>query len=253
MNNVRTAIAALALATVFFGGMAPRAFAQDDPSDKKVTLMLTDADVREAIRMLFKGMNISYEIAADVNGTVTVEYNNVPFTTALRGILGQVNATYKIEMGIYRIMLKEEPNRINPTEDTTTAPTQKKEIRRIRIKHADPMYIYYMLIGGLNFGMQPEMSVLYGGGYGGYGGGGYGGYGGGGYGGYGGYGYGGYGGYGGGGYGGYGGGGYGGYGGYGGSRGGRGGGRGGSYGGSYGGNRGGSYGGGFGRGNRGGY
>ena len=218
MNNVRTAIAALALATVFFGGMAPRAFAQDDPSDKKVTLMLTDADVREAIRMLFKGMNISYEIAADVNGTVTVEYNNVPFTTALRGILGQVNATYKIEMGIYRIMLKEEPNRINPTEDTTTAPTQKKEIRRIRIKHADPMYIYYMLIGGLNFGMQPEMSVLYGGGYGGYGGGGYGGYGG-----------------------------------YGGSRGGRGGGRGGSYGGSYGGNRGGSYGGGFGRGNRGGY
>jgi hypothetical protein len=50
-------------------------------------------------------------------------------------------------------------------------PKPTKEIRRIEIKHADPMYIYYMLLGGFNFGMQPEMSVLIrGGGYGNTGG-----------------------------------------------------------------------------------
>lgn len=181
MNNVRTAIAALALATVFVGGLAPKAFAQDDPSDSKITIQLTDADVREAIRMLFKGLNVSYEIAQDVQGTVTVDYNNVAFATALRGILNQVKATYKIETGIYKIMLREESNPVDTGTETTTTPERKKEIRRIQIKHADPMYIYYMLVGGLNFGMSPEMSVMYGGnsgygnsGNGGYGNGGYG-------------------------------------------------------------------------------
>lgn len=168
MNNVRTAIAAMALATVFVGGLAPRAFAQDDPSDSKITIQLTDADVREAIKMLFKGLNVSYEIASDVQGTVTVDYSSVPFATALRGILSQVKATYKIEAGIYKIMLREEPTTTEATTPEAT-PERKKEIRRIQIKHADPMYIYMMLIGGLNFGTSPEMSLAWGNNNGGYG------------------------------------------------------------------------------------
>lgn len=72
--------------------------------DKVFSLELTDTDVREALRELFREGGTSYTIAPDVQGSITVALKNVTFETALQNILKQVNATYRIEGGVYIII-----------------------------------------------------------------------------------------------------------------------------------------------------
>lgn len=227
MKNKWKVIVASVLVGATLVGAPLKAVAQADPRDKIIpSLELNEADVRDALRIIFKTVGVSYSISADVIGTITVNLKDVPFETALRNVLGQVNATYRVEGGIYTIILK--PTEVAPgTTETDTGPAVKADNppRRIKIRSADPQLIILLLQGSFNVQMAPEMSTnIGGGGYGGgFGGGGYGGgfgggglggggFGGGGYGGFGGGGFGG-GGLGGGGFGGFGGGGYGGFGG----------------------------------------
>jgi hypothetical protein len=163
------------------GGLSRTASAQEDISQKQIpSLELEQADVREALRALFKNVNVSYSIAPEVQGPVTVALKNVTFELALQNILRQVDATYRVEGGVYEIIKKAEqagPNINNPT----TAPTTSTLItRRIKIMHADPAFIAMMI--GKKGGSQvytsaPESSTLNktqsggGGGMGGMGGG----------------------------------------------------------------------------------
>lgn len=167
MNRFRMWVAVAVLGAVCVGGFAPKAYAQDDPRDKKITLQLNDADVRDALRMMFKGLGVSYQISQEVQGTITVDFKDIPFETALKGILDQVNATYRVETGIYQVIPREKFTGPENPETTGPAPTAKKVVRRIRVLHADPYYILYMLTG--QGAQYPEISTVNLSGNGGYG------------------------------------------------------------------------------------
>src|SRR5579859_6133493 len=86
------------VATLTLGGLPARSLAQDGPGNKDVpSLEFNQADVREALRALFKNVGVSYSIAPEVQGTITCDLKHVPFETALQNILSQVDATYRIE------------------------------------------------------------------------------------------------------------------------------------------------------------
>ncbi|MGV3614361.1 MAG: hypothetical protein ACO1SV_03405 [Fimbriimonas sp.] len=62
------------------------------------------ADVRHALRQLFRNQGVSYTVAPDVQGTVTLSLTNVTFETALTNLTRQVDATYRIEGGVILIV-----------------------------------------------------------------------------------------------------------------------------------------------------
>ena len=197
-KNLTYLISAVLMAGLF--AFAPvKASAQDIGGQIIPSLELDAADVREALKILFRSVNVSYSIAPDVQGTITVSLKNVPFETALRNILNQVEATYRVEGGVYQI-IKREINTPNPTGPETGAPPPvSNPVRRLKIRSADPQFIMLMLSGTQSTGIAPEMSTVFnsrGFGGGGFGGGGMGGggFGGGGFGGGGGWGGGGFGG-----------------------------------------------------------
>ena len=183
-----------ALGVLMLAGIPSAAFAQNDVSGKNISsLDYESADVREALRALFKNVGVSYTIASDVQGLVTVHLRNVPFETALQQITRQVDATYRIEGGVYQIVKREDqnPNVVVGGNDQVI-PASNKVRRQIRIRFADPQFIALLLgpdKGSQDFSLAPEVSTvrntpqsqgLGGGGGGGFGGGGGGGFGGGG-------------------------------------------------------------------------
>jgi type II secretory pathway component GspD/PulD (secretin) len=147
---------------------------ETNPSTQIVPdLELESADVRDALKILFKNVGASYTVASEVQGSVTVHLKDVPFETALNAILKQVDATFGVEAGVYTIKKKEvdtAPVISTQDVDTNTQLTPKKRLYRIKIMHADPELILMLLRGGLNFQNGPEISALSGGGAGGIGG-----------------------------------------------------------------------------------
>ena len=143
-----------------------------DLRDRTVpSLELQDADVRDALRLLFESVGVTnYTIASDVQGRITVKLTNVAFETALRNILDQVGATWSIEAGIYQIKKREEPPAPSTGPTTPETPQATNVIRKIQIQHADPYLIAMLLSGNQDFAAQPEYSTLSGG-FGGMGGG----------------------------------------------------------------------------------
>jgi hypothetical protein len=138
-----------------------KAMAQNDPGTQIIPSMeLQQADVRDALRALFRNVNVNYSIAPEVQGTVTVNLKNVLFETALRYILGQVDATYRIESGVYQIVRKEAGPGPNPTGGeggTVVLPTNKVR-KRIYIRSADPAFILRMIRGSIQTNLTPEIS-----------------------------------------------------------------------------------------------
>ncbi len=182
--KTQTKIIMSALVGLALVGAAPTASAQNDPREQIIpSIELQDAPVRDALRILFKNVGVSYSIAPDVQGTVTASLKNVPFETALRNLLSQVDATYRLEGPIYTIIKKEIDTGGGSTPQTTESlPTTgtQKNFYRIKINSADPQFIYLLLKGEMGFGSGPEISTLQGGGssgggQGGFGGGGFGG------------------------------------------------------------------------------
>jgi len=88
----------LGVLAVFLIGFLPVSARAQSVSDTIVpSLELEQADIRDALKLLFKNVGASYTVAPEVQGTVTVNLHNVPFETALRSLLGQVDATYRVE------------------------------------------------------------------------------------------------------------------------------------------------------------
>lgn len=167
--------------------------AQSEPRDKILpSVELEDADVRDALKLIFNQAQGSYTVSQQVAGTVTVSLKDVPFETALRNILNQVDATWRYEAGIYVIIPK--PTGNDPTvpdvpTNVTNTTTESFPVR-IRIRHADPEMIFQLISQNFttNAFLEPEMSSFprrgfgggnggggFGGGNGGFGGGGFGG------------------------------------------------------------------------------
>lgn len=149
-----------ALATSLLCGTSITTYAQDDPSQKMVKLEFQEADVREVIRALFKPLNVSYSIDADIQGTVTLNLINVTFETALQNITRQVNATYRVEAGVYRIIRREEPGVYKEEPSDVVVKKDSKPVRRIKIRSADPMFVAYLLSGKQDYNAHPEMSTI---------------------------------------------------------------------------------------------
>ncbi|MGI8922661.1 MAG: hypothetical protein ACR2HJ_01245, partial [Fimbriimonadales bacterium] len=173
-RHIFVTIGALVLAGVL---STPVSAQPQDPRNQMVpSLELQDADVRDALRLLFESVGVTnYTIANDVQGRITVKLTNVPFETALRNVLNQVDATWSIEAGIYQIKKREEPPTPGTGPTEVTPPAASKVLRKIQINHADPQLIAYLLSGQLSFGISPELSTVAGaatrGGQGGFGGG----------------------------------------------------------------------------------
>lgn len=178
MNKKSKILVSAMLGLALFGA-TPLASAQNDPRDQIIqSLELQDAPIRDALRILFKNVGVSYTIASDVQGTVTASLKSVPFETALRNLLGQVDATYRVEASIFNIVRKETQTDVgggNQLPNETLPTTDQKRFYRIKIQRADPQYVYMLLRGEMGFNSGPEISTLSGGGFGGQGGGGFGG------------------------------------------------------------------------------
>jgi hypothetical protein len=171
-------------------GAPMMASAQDDKSQQIIpSLEYDSADVREALRALFRSVNVSYTIAPEVQGLITVSLKNQTFEVCLQNVLRQVNATYGVVAGVYNITPRNDVDPINTGGgETVTTTGDGKVLRRIKIRHADPMLIM-ILIGSQNgsqiTSLPPELTSLMtgggqqGGGQGGGFGGGQGGFGGG--------------------------------------------------------------------------
>lgn len=75
-----------------------------DPGKKLVNISFEGEDVRSAIRKLFRSVEVPYSIGVDVEGTVSVNFKNVPLDSALTTMLSQVHATYQVEGDVYQIV-----------------------------------------------------------------------------------------------------------------------------------------------------
>src|ERR1044072_4814406 len=173
-RNFKLALAAV-LSIAMLTGLPSILHAQPDPSDQIIpSLDFDSVDVREALRALFKSVNVSYSIAPEVQGTVTVNLKQVRFDTALQNILKQVDATYRVEGGAFQIIKREEL--IPPAGGgTEPRPTPSNKVRRkVFVRHADPQFLAGLIgqdKGNQNWRLAPEMSTMIGGGQGGLGGG----------------------------------------------------------------------------------
>ncbi len=159
-KKITLAIGAM-LAIGMLAGAPVKANAQDIGGTVIPSLELDSADVREALRALFKNVGVSYSIAPEVQGTVTVSLRNVTFEAALQNILKQVNATYRVEGGIYQIVLKETtqaPGQADPGNLGPAAPSTVT--RRLKIRSADPQMIITLLSGSQSTGIAPEESTI---------------------------------------------------------------------------------------------
>ncbi|MEQ1822685.1 MAG: hypothetical protein ABL949_09255, partial [Fimbriimonadaceae bacterium] len=141
---------------------APMSSAQNDPRDKVIaSLELQSADVRDALQILFKNVDVSYTVAGDVQGTVTVNLKNQTFEVVLQAILKQADATYRVEGGIYNIIKKEiiaPPTPGGNDGGPTVNPSDNKRLYRLRIRHADPQYVFNLLSNRSDFSGEPEIS-----------------------------------------------------------------------------------------------
>ena len=162
-TTLKLAVSAI-VAVVSLSAIPTVASAQEDISQKQVpSLELEQADVREALRALFKNVNVSYSIAPEVQGPVTVSLKNVTFEAALQNILRQVDATYRVEGGVYEII-----KRVDSSAPLTTPSESPKNVstlitRRIKVLHADPQFIAFMIGkkgGNQNYTVAPEMSSV---------------------------------------------------------------------------------------------
>ncbi len=187
MKNAQKTIITILLAVGMWGGVIATSQAQNDPSQKIISsLELQEADVREALKALFRQVDVSYSLAPDVQGFITVSLRNVTFETALQNILKQVDATYRVEGGVYQIIKRPPPEIVDNNQPSGNQPNAKLPIRRLKIRSADPYLIIQLLNGSQNQRLYPETSSIMntpglggGGGGGGFGGGGNNGFGGG--------------------------------------------------------------------------
>ena len=167
INNKITLIAALAAVMLVSTPLKAeaRAHAQGGQSSdlSNVTissLNLQDVDIRDALRALFKyAQGTSYVVGSEVQGTVTIELSNIKFEVALKNILDQVKATYKIEGGVYQIIGRPPDIGGVPTDGDNRPPPEVHHTPvRIYLNHADPALIFRLLNGFS--ATYPETSTL---------------------------------------------------------------------------------------------
>ncbi|MBS1717808.1 MAG: secretin and TonB N-terminal domain-containing protein [Armatimonadetes bacterium] len=136
------------LATLLTASMPLLAQNTDVSNTNIPALDFDQADIRDAVRALFKNAgDLSFTIAPDVQGQITMSIKNKPFATVLESILSQADATYRIEGSTYVIIHRPQQTQIVGESNSGGVPTNSKVYASIKIQHADPLYIFTILSG----------------------------------------------------------------------------------------------------------
>lgn len=101
MNLPVAFIAMVSCLAGFIGGGPPSADRPQSVGEKRVTVHLKSAEVRAAIKQLFNEVGAEYDIAPEIQGTVNVDLQNVAFDVALKALLDEMDATFRVEPGRY--------------------------------------------------------------------------------------------------------------------------------------------------------
>lgn len=126
-----TAVAYLGIATLLLTAQTQSGHACPSPRPQESvlhqiipSLEVKQGDVRDVIRKLFKTGNVSYTIAPEVQGGVSVSLKNVTFEAALHNVLKQVDATYRVEGGVFSIVRRigDVASVLNESETARLAP-----------------------------------------------------------------------------------------------------------------------------------
>lgn len=143
--------------------------------DKKVDLVLDSADIRYALKSLFRAVGANYTLDPNVQGTVTVSLTNVTFRTALETLLKTAatdrKLTYRVEDGVYNVAPRVEPPPAPvAVGNQEPEPDQKKpaHITKIHLNFIDPADLAQILGGTViqtRFGVNAVMTG-FGGGFG---------------------------------------------------------------------------------------
>jgi hypothetical protein len=148
----------LALAAVMAFAPVSISAQQSDPRNQNIpSLDFEQADIRDALHLLFDQVGVSYTVDANVQGTVIAHLKDVTFETALRNLLNQVNATWRVEGGVYNIIVKPVQGE-GPVQGPVDTPDVQHAIVRIPVKYADPQLIVLMLKGEASFDTEPEIT-----------------------------------------------------------------------------------------------
>ncbi len=110
-----------------------------DPGTVFIThVELRQVHVREALTALFRHLGLAYSIAPDVQGKVTLSLREVTFGEAFDAILRQVDATYRIEGGVFNVISREGPREL-------LSPSERASIQEANVPSAvtsDRDYLY---------------------------------------------------------------------------------------------------------------
>ena len=94
--------------------------------DKVVTLKQDRGDIRDALRALFRNVNVNYSIAPEVQGTISCDMTG-PFQIVLMRLVASVRSYYRIESGVFQI-LHEPPPPTNATARQVDIPDRFHEV-----------------------------------------------------------------------------------------------------------------------------
>jgi hypothetical protein len=101
---------------------------------KQVSLEMENADLRYALKLLFKSAGANYTIDPAVQGTVTASLTDVPFRKALESVLKTASSalplTYRVEEDVFHVSVRKEAETAGPNE---TPEIEKPSVRRPRI------------------------------------------------------------------------------------------------------------------------
>lgn len=137
---------------------------QDQP-ESRINLELRDADIQDALALLFRGSGSSYTVQPGVSGKVTLTLRDVTFDQALRMMMNALGLEYQKVDNVYEIRKKSvvsrppviEPEPVRevrqPTSEGTRVqqPTARGKIHMVQVRYADAGEIA-ALFGGYAIG-----------------------------------------------------------------------------------------------------
>jgi len=95
---------AFPLVVLLMLALALAATPQPAPAPPSVSLQLRDAEISNALEMLFKDSGKDYTIESGVSGRVSLSLTDAPWEKALRSLLDSARLTYtRDDSGIYAI------------------------------------------------------------------------------------------------------------------------------------------------------
>ena len=95
--------------------LAAPVIAQEDPAKEKISIDLRDANLRDAIDLIFKDTSLNHVVAQGVYGTgVTLRLDNIEREQALRILLESRGLEYNVVDGVYMIKPKEAAQVVGP-------------------------------------------------------------------------------------------------------------------------------------------